>query len=54
MEVLSFDFKFEPYIIQTDECINRVTSPECVAEESISLARERKCKRVKTTILKEF
>ena len=44
-EILSLDFKFEPYIIQDDECLTRVTSPECVAEEK-NPAKDRKCKKV--------
>ena len=45
MEVVSLDFIFSPYIITSQECFDRVTSPECVAEES-KPARMRKCKKV--------
>ena len=54
MEVLSMDNLFQPYIIRSDECTYRITSPECVAEESITPARDRKCKRVKTTVFNKF
>ena len=47
MEILSIDFTFEPYIIQSDDCVDRVTSPECIAEEGREkVARDRKCKKV--------
>ena len=43
---MSIDFKFALYMIADDECLTRVTSPECVAEEKRP-ARERKCKKVR-------
>ena len=45
MEILSIDFEFPPYIVQGQECIDRVTSQECVAQES-KPAKVRKCKKV--------
>ena len=48
IEVLSIDFEFPPYIVTGQECIDKVTSPECLAVSTKDHPpRTRDCKKVK-------
>ena len=47
IEILSIDFEFPPYIVTGQECIDKVTSPECLAVSTKDYPpRSRKCKEV--------
>ena len=45
---MSIDFEFPPYIVTGQECIDKVTDPECLAVSTKDHPpRTRKCKQVR-------